>query len=512
MQSTTFVSRTRINRASKSINSCLGISFLPTLFLLMTACSSSDDSGVTSTAPPTPPPPALPAPPDPIAIVSVDSSGNQGNGNSYDCGESCTSLSTTGRYVVFYSFADNLVSGDTNGGGDAFLRDMETGTTRRVSVPNLTDQGTLGLEAFNGSPFDELNPSVSSSGRFVVFDGAASVSNLVLDDTNGFDDIFMHDTQSGETVRVSVPNLADQAGLGTQANSDSERACVSDDGRYVGFMSSATNLVTGDNNNDNDVFVHDRQTGATELVSRHTDGTPGDDRSGDCVISSDGNIVAFFSNATTLVTGDSNGGADIFVHDRASGTTTRVSVDSAGNEGTGGGFSGSFSPSISGDGRYVVFYSRYTNLVADDTNDETDIFVHDRSTGETSRVSVPNLVDQGTLGFEADGESLYPAISDDGRYVAWASNSTNLVLNDTNNFYDIFVHDRQTGRTARVNVDENGNEMTTGFMSDWAGISGDGRYVNFYGGPRSDGGVDPDIVSDTNGFEDVYRAPNPLWE
>lgn len=440
---------------------------------------------------------------DPISIVSINPAGRPGNGDSLDCGESCTNLSTTGRFVAFYSAASDLVAGDGNGVFDAFLRDMEAGTTVRVSVPSLADQGTLGTEGSAQSG----NPSVSSSGRYVVFDSDAS--NLVLGDANGERDVFLHDTHTGETVRVSVPNLTDQGALGAESNGSSERPCISDDGRFVGFHSRATNLVVGDTIGARDVFVHDRQTGITERVSVHSNGAAGNQDSGNCSLSSDGTLIAFESYASNLVDGDT-GPVDIFVRDRVANATTRVSVDSSGNEGTGG--FGSFNPHMSGDGRYVTFWSSATNLVASDTNGESDIFLHDRATGETIIVSVPNLADQSTLGGEANNGAQYPAVSDDARYVAFSSNADNMVPGDTNGVYDIFVHDRQTGRTARVNVAVDGSEMTIGEASDWAGISGDGRYVNFQAADYSSGS-DPNIVpGDSNLASDVYRAPNPLWE
>ncbi len=456
--------------------------FCISLMLSLTACG---DSGTAST------------PPDPISIISVNPSGAPGNFSSFDCGESCTNMNTTGRYVVFSSLANDLVANDTNGRDDIFIRDMEAGTTTRVSIPNLSDQGTLGSEANSYS----RTPTVSSNGRYVVFDSAAT--NLVVGDANAKQDVFLHDTQTGETVRVSTPNLANQATLGTEAFGISSLGCVSDDGRYVGFQSYAPNIVTSDLNLASDIFVHDRQTGVTAKISQHTDETPGNLFSDSCAMSSDGKIIAYYSAASTLVTGDTNVATDVFVHDLNTDITTRISVDSAGNEGTGG---SATSPQISGDGRYVTFYSTFSNLVSGGSSGFAEIFVHDRNTGATTRASAPNLLDQGTLGTQADNDGSYPSISDNGRYVAWGSNATNLVLNDTNDKWDIFVYDRVTGRTARANVDVSGNQMETIYVSDWAGISGDGRYVNFYGSYPNTSPSNTDLRSD------VFRAPNPLWE
>ena len=191
----------------------------------------------------------------------------------------------------------------------------------------------------------------------------------------------------------------------------------------------------------------------TTRVSVASDGTEG----GNAIswisnISADGRYVAFTSKATNLVINDANEAGDIFVHDRQTGTTERVSVASDGTEGT----SDSLAPALSADGRYVVFTSEATNLVASDTNGTHDIFVHDRQTGITERV---NVASDGT---EANGRSWHPVLSGGGRYVAFESSATNLVAEDTNRRNDVFVHDRQTGITERVSVASDGTEGDRG--------------------------------------------------
>ena len=188
--------------------------------------------------------------------------------------------------------------------------------------------------------------------------------------------------------------------------------------------------------------------GVLERVSVDSIGAEADSNSYYPSISSDGRYVAFESGASNLVAGDTNGDSDIFVHDRTTGNTTRVSVDSAGAEAD----SESYSPSISGDGRYVAFYSYASNLVAGDTNGQVDIFVHDRTTNTTTRVSVDSI------GAEGDSESVFPSISSDGGYVAFYSRASNLVAGDTNGDSDIFVHERTTNTTTRVSVDSSGAE------------------------------------------------------
>jgi Tol biopolymer transport system component len=233
-----------------------------------------------------------------------------------------------------------------------------------------------------------------------------------------------------------VPALA----VGKPGNDDSFNPSVSADGLYVTFDSFATNLVPGDTNAMSDIFVRDRTAGVTYRISKDSAGTEADGASYNPSVSADGRYAAFASGASNLVSGDINGKADVFVRDRASGITWRVSKDSAGAEGD----DVSSNPSISGDGRYVAFYSYAGNLVSGDSNGCGDVFVRDRQTGTTTRVS------RNSAGAEGDGHSDNPAISADGRYVTFMSFATNLVAGDTNGEVDIFVRDRQTGTTTLV--------------------------------------------------------------
>jgi archaellum component FlaF (FlaF/FlaG flagellin family) len=244
---------------------------------------------------------------------------------------------------------------------------------------------------------------------------------------------------SGSIERVSV------ASDGSQANGESALPAISADGRYVTFQSSAGNLVSGDTNGYWDVFVHDRQTGQTSRVSVASDGSQGNGVLQCPMISADGRYVAFNGWADNLVPGDTNylcdtdvdgiwddNCPDVFVHDRQTGHTQRVSVASDGSQGNGG---VSQYLAISADGRYVVFASSSSNLEPEfsDTNETWDIFVHDQQTGQTRRVSMASDGSQG------DKISEYPAISADGRCVAFGSYATNLVPGDTNSYIDVFV-------------------------------------------------------------------------
>ncbi len=398
--------------------------------------------------------------------VSVASDGTQANDHTIFV----TSISDDGRYVAFESSATNLVADDTNGTPDVFVHDRDTDITERVSVASDGSQG-------NHSAF--FQTTISGDGRYVTFTSVAT--NLVADDTNGVGDVFVHDRDTGITERVSVASDA------AQSNGSSGGPDISDDGRYVVFGSSATNLVADDTNGVGDVFVHDRSTGITERVSVASDGTESNNGSGAFGISGDGRYVVFRSSATNLVENDTNERPDIFVYDRDTGITERVSIISSdgteSNEDVINGFSD--------DGRYMVFDSLATNLVADDTNEGYDVFVHDHNTGITELVSVAS---DGTQG---NNTSYSSVISGNGRYVTFSSWASNLVAGDTNDSQDVFVHDRATGITERVSVASDGTQSNWG-VNLYSAISGDGRHVAF----NSD--ATNLVADDTNGFYDIF--------
>ena len=346
---------------------------------------------------------------------------------------------------------------------------------------------SVGTHGAEGDDFS-VDPSVTSDGRYVAFYSVAS--NLVPGDTNGNDcgmlrpcghDVFVHDRFTGETERVSL------ASDGTEGNLGSSAPSISQDGRYVTFMSAASNLVPGDTNQQIDVFVHDRVTGETERVSVGSDGAEGNDQSSSPVISDDGRYVAFSSWASTLVEGDTNGQGDVFVHDRWRGDTERVSITTDGGESD----SEAAFPSISADGRYVAFDSSASNLVAGDTNGQTDVFVHDRRNETTERVSIATDGTQGTR-----RASSAPAISGDGRYVAFQSGAAELVPGDTNSRSDIFIRDRRNRTTERVSVAADGVQGNDN--SSDASFSADARFLVFTSGATNL------VAGDINGQDDVF--------
>jgi Tol biopolymer transport system component len=289
----------------------------------------------------------------------------------------------------------------------------------RVSVDSEGNQGNQAL-------YSSATASISANGRFVAFDSPAS--NLVPGDTNDASDIFVRDTLTNTTTRVSVDSA------GNQANSISGEPSISANGRFVAFSSLASNLVPGDTNDKFDTFVRDTLTNTTTRVSVDSASNQANSISTEPSISANGRFVAFSSLASNLVPGDTNNTSDIFVRDTLNNTTTRVSVDSAGNQVNNTSVDpyrhgGVYNPSISADGRFVAFQSDASNLVPEDTNDANDIFVQDTLTNTTTRVSVDSAGNQSNPG---PVSFSHPSISADGRFVAFSSFASNLVPEDTN--------------------------------------------------------------------------------
>ena len=355
------------------------------------------------------------------------------------------STSADGSLVAFVSGSSALVADDTNGVRDVFVRDLSTGATTRVSVG---DNGQA-----NGA---SSNARISADGRFVVFTSQAT--NLVADDTNGVSDVFLRDLASGTTTRLSV------SGGGVQGNAASGGAPsgISGDGSVVSFSSGASNLVDNDTNNVRDVFVWSR-AGGLERVSVASDGTQAAAGSSDTsAVSADGRWVAFSSTAPNLVDGDTNLAADVFVHDRTTGTTVRASVTAAGAQSPS---ASSLQPGgLSGNGRVVVFDTAAA-LAPGDTGG-SDVYARDLSAGTTDRVSVSSA------GAGANGNSQAATISNDGRYVAFQSSATNLDPADTGGDLDVFVRDRTAGTTRLVTT-----SAQTTQVSQSAAISSDARSI-----------------------------------
>ncbi len=400
--------------------------------------------------------------------------------------------------------------------------------TSRISVDDF------GAES-NANSF---SPEISGNGRYVTF--ASAASNLVVGvlDTNGVDDCFVYDTLTQTVERVSVglfalqgdghsgvPTISDDgrwvafesratnlvpfdfnfredvflydreldviqrvsvSSFNQEANNSCTRPRISGDAQHVVFESTASNLVLADNNNERDIFVHDLQFAATTRVSVSSAGVEANDSSDDPSLSADGRYVVFESDASNLVPGDNNGHPDIFLHDRFLGLTTRVSVSSNGVQAN----EGSSDADISADGRWIAFESDASNLVDIDTNGLEDVFLHDTLTGTTQRLSVSYL------GIPTDGDSENPSISADGSVVTFASTATNLVPDDFNSEEDVFRWDRATGAITRVSVDSDGIESDD--FNRRPQISPSGRQIVFYSPATTL------VPNDVNGLEDIF--------
>jgi Tol biopolymer transport system component len=384
-------------------------------------------------------------------LVSVSLTGEPANFYS-----TTPALSGDGRFVAFASYARDLVSDDTNNTFDIFVFDDETGKVSRVSV------NSAGVEA-NGS---STNPSLSADGRYVVFDSSAN--NLVPGDANDLADIFRHDRMTGETIRV---NLTNSGAAVTGTETASPYPTVSGDGNLVSFSSSVATLVSGDTNGIIDQFVRDVSAGTTVRVNVANEGGEAAEFSTQACpfISDNGRYVVFASPATALRRGAGTQ-IDIYRRDLQENVTDRVTYPRPTE--TMDGDSGA--PSVSADGRYVVFESDASTLVAGDTNDARDVFVRDMQIGTIERVSVTNG------GGQANGSSYLScarSISADGRYVVFASSANNLVSGDTNGSMDVFVRDRVSQTTKRVSVGSLGEQAEGSFLGQT--ISASGKVVAF---------------------------------
>src|SRR6476661_8118752 len=358
-------------------------------------------------------------------------------------------------------------------------------TITRVSVDSAGNQANGFSNAY----------SISANGRFVAFQSQAS--NLVPGDTNNQSDIFVRDLLTNTTTRVSVDSA------GNPGNSPSNNSAISADGRFVAFQSYASNLVPGDTNNKNDIFVRDLSTNTTTRASVDSAGFQGNSDSLLPSISADGRFVAFTSFASNRLPGDTNNRDNIFVRDLSTNTTTRVSVDSAGTPGN----SDSFISAISADGRFVAFQSQASNLVPGDTNNffnQAKIFVRDLSTNTTTRVSVNSAAARG----QYDDALFGPLISADGRFVAFSSGASNLVPGDTNNATDVFVSDIGStpgGGNNPPNVinGTNGNDNLTGTPGNDTinGLAGDDVLSGLRANDIINGGDGSDNLSGGKGFD-----------
>jgi hypothetical protein len=393
-----------------------------------------------------------------VTLVSKNSAGVAGNGAS-----SYATISLDGKRIAYQSLASDLVAGDTNSKSDVFLYTRVDQATTRVSL-------TIGNTE---APDDSSFPALSSNGSFVTF---VSKSDLTGVGTGGIQNLYMRKVDGSTTKLFS-------RGSGTGASANIHFPVMSSDSRYIAYMSQASNLVAGDTNNATDVFLFDRSTGLTERVSLGSSGQQADGSSSMPSISDDGNVIAFESKATNLVPGDSNGLRDVFVRNRSTGTTTRVSVDSSGRQGNGI----SYHSTLTRDGSRVAFASQASNLVGD-TNNVSDVF--QRLVADPASIARASRNIVGDL--QGDGPSDLPSYDSDDNDLAFRSSSTNLDWANTVSSNEIFLANRASGTVAAVGPPSNptaqkisnsayGPASNTGDSATTGGqcFSADGRYQVF---------------------------------
>jgi Tol biopolymer transport system component len=437
-------------------------------------------------------------------LVSINSAGTA-SGNSpspYSTGASNPSISADGRYVAFDSLSSDLVAGiDTNSRRDVFVRDLVAQTTTLVSI------NPAGTTSGNG---DSYNPVISADGSTIAF--VSFATNLTgTADSNSYTDVFVRNLNTGTTVLASVNSAGTSAGNSNSSFSSNSynpvTPSLSDDGRYVGFISNASNLTAiSDTNNGGDGFVRDLTAGVTYLISINSAGTgSGSGSSSGCCndlvynlsISGNGQFVVFTSSFSNLVANDNNPYTDVFVRDLAGGKTSLLSIN---NTGTGSGNNSSANPNITPDGRFVVFDSYASNLVAADTNSNnynssSDVFIRDLTAQTTTLVSVNQT---GTN--SGNNGSSNPSISADGRFVAFLSSANDLAGNSTSYYStprSVFVRDVQANVTAWASYNDIG-AVGPNSDSNNASISRNGQRVTF------DSSASNLVSNDFNGLTDVF--------
>jgi len=463
-------------------------------------------------------------------LVSVDQAG----GGSGRGASSSPMLTPDGRFVFFESTAADLVANDTNNASDVFVRDLQLGTTTLISVRSN------GVFSANGA---STRPIPSSDGKVVLFSSAAN--DLVVNSTSNTNNLYLRNLETGLTTLINIvpPNLsnvtvksynpvlsADGAFAAFQAEpprtvtnilregiywcdlaagtnvlvggtniitrrasglSDLSGPVMSADGQTLAFGGFATNLGVGVFRG---VYVWKAATDELQQAGFAREGTSS------CinrnpVTNADGTKVAFASNATNLVSGDTAGSPQLYVRDLLDGTVQLASLNTGGQLSTGPGFDDA-APSFSADGRVLAFQSRATDLVANDHNRAADVFARDTVSDTTQLVSRrdPALPSSLANAFTSLGVE---SVSSDGRFVAFSSEADNLVVNDANGLRDVFVRDMTLGSNLLVSVNADGTATGSG-LSRWPILSANGRFVAFVSGAANL------VANDTNRWDDVF--------
>ena len=393
--------------------------------------------------------------------VSVASGGSEAQGDS----GRAISVSADGRFVCFNSDADNLVPGDSNGASDVFLRDRVLGTTECVSV--RSDR------SFANGP-SGWGLAMTPDGRFIAFDTGAS--DVIPGDTNACWDVYLRDRAVGRTTRVSVTDS------GGESNGSSESPTLSASGRLLAFESRATNMRPGSSGDH--IWVRDRTTQRTEMVSVSSDEQPGNQQHIRPAISADGRFVVFLTNSNNLAGDDAIYDEDFVLRDRFLGRTELVTTpgELSTVESRWWGYGKS---SLSGNGALVAFEWRDPGLVEGDANGRGDVFIRDRTSAATRRASLTTEGIEGVAG----AKSTHGVVSADGRFTSFVSDATNLVPGDTNGVPDVFVYDRVGDSLERVSISSSGQQAAEPSVHARPALSLDGRFVAFVG---SSPGLEPD--------------------
>jgi hypothetical protein len=395
--------------------------------------------------------------------------GDQANDQTYS-----PSISDDGRYVVFLSWADNLVAGDANGGLDIFILD--------------TQSDSLSMAVFaasNGQPNDlVLEPRISANGQYIVFTSIATNLDSACTN-NSYADIFVYAIADGAPGTFQCVSL----GVGgAEPNGPSEHPAISADGRYVVFTSTATNLVSGVTDGHKHVYMRDRDTGSTTIISLSSDETVANGNSDNPSVSADGRYVVFESSATNLLGagGDTNSMPDIFLRDRTAGTTIRISAAYNPGEQPNG---PSTYPTISSDGTRVAFLSSAGNLIPN-VSGVTNVFLRDLPSQTTTLVSMSNS------GEAANSDSYGARISSDGMHVVFSSVATNLVVGESSGTVQIYLRDFVNSATFKLSESSSGEEGNDASIA--PGITEHGNWITFLSDATN-------LVSaDTNGYSDVF--------
>jgi Tol biopolymer transport system component len=384
--------------------------------------------------------------------VSLKSNGDEVNADNDN-----PAISRDGRFVAFESVG-RFTGGDAGMDADVFVHDRKSGRTQRVSVKSN------GNEVNSGDGSEDA--SISADGRFVAFTSEAALTN---GDTNNMLDVFVHDRKTGRTTRVSLNSS------GQQVIADSQDPSISADGRYVAFDSEGQ-FTGGDGNGMADVYERDRKTGRTKRVSVNSSGqgVPADSESP--AVSGDGRFVAFQSDGQLTPQADYGPfpllDADVFVRDTKAKKTSRISLKSNGDEASSAAQVPSRDPAISANGRLVTFRTTGA-FVGGDSNGLEDVYVRNRQDQKTQLVSVTS---NGAPGNAPSGIAAPAPLSASGRFVAFESNA-DLVGSDGNGYRDVYLRDRKTGKTRRISVKSNGGAVDANHQE--PAISKDGRFVAF---------------------------------